>query len=125
MRDEYVLKKISQLLDEHNWTLYRLAKEARISYSTLSNTFHRNNVPSVTTLLRICKGFDITMSEFFDEGGTDFTQLDTSDQQLLRDFRQLPRADKALVTAYMRGLAHNPNDENNEYEKKDQTKEQA
>ena len=125
MRDEYVLKKITQLLDEHNWTLYRLAKEAKISYSTLSNTFHRNNVPSVTTLLRICKGFGITMSEFFDEGGTDFTQLDMPDQQLLKDFRQLPREDKALVTSYMRGLLNIPNDENNEYAKKDQTEEEA
>lgn len=64
MKEEYVLKKVTQLLQERNWTLYRLAKESEISYSTLSNTFHRNNVPSVSTLMRICDGFGITLSEF-------------------------------------------------------------
>ncbi|MDE6889697.1 MAG: helix-turn-helix domain-containing protein [Eubacterium sp.] len=104
MRDEYVLKKISQLLSEHDWTLYRLAKEADISYSTLSNTFHRNNVPSIATLIRICEGFGITLSEFFDEGGTPIKQLTPADQELITNFHCLPREDKGLVTAYISGL---------------------
>lgn len=122
MRNDYVLKKITQLLDEHNWTLYRLAKEAKLSYSTLSNTFHRNNVPSVATLLRVCKGFDITMSEFFNEGSTDFADLDPSDQQLLKNYRQLPRNEKALVISYMEGLLNVPEEEKSEHAKKNQTK---
>lgn len=104
MREDYVLKRVTQLREERNWTLYRLAKEADISYSTLSNTFHRNNVPSVSTLMRICDGFGITMSEFFDEEGTMPKQLTASDQQLLADFHRLPRSDRGLVTAYMQGL---------------------
>ncbi len=104
MREEYVLKKVTELREERNWSLYRLAKEADISYSTLSNTFHRNNVPSVSTLMRICEGFGITLAEFFDEEGTMPKQLTLSDQQLLADFHRLPRSDKNLVTAYMQGL---------------------
>ena len=104
MKEEYVLKKVTQLLQERNWTLYRLAKESEISYSTLSNTFHRNNVPSVSTLMRICDGFGITLSEFFDEGGITVKQLTSSDQKLLADFHSLPRSDKNLVNAYMQGL---------------------
>lgn len=104
MREDYVLKRVIQLREERNWSLYRLAKESDISYSTLSNTFHRNNVPSVSTLIRICEGFGITLSEFFDEDGTVPKQLTVSDQQLLSDFHRLPRSDKNLVTAYMQGL---------------------
>ena len=104
MREEYVLKRVTQLLKERNWTLYRLAKEGEISYSTLSNSFQRNNVPSVSTLIRICDGFGITMAEFFDEGGTMPKQLTISDQQLITDFHRLPRNDKNLVSAYMQGL---------------------
>lgn len=104
MREEYVLKRVTELRKERNWSLYRLAKESDISYSTLSNTFHRNNVPSVSTLLRICEGFGITLAEFFDEEGTMPKQLTVSDQQLLADFHRLPRSDKNLVTAYMQGL---------------------
>lgn len=104
MKEEYVLKRVTQLREERGWSLYRLAKEADISYSTLSNTFHRNNVPSVSTLMRICEGFGITLSEFFDEAGTMPKQLTVSDQRLLADFHRLPRNDKNLVTAYMQGL---------------------
>lgn len=104
MREEFVLKRIAQLREERDWSLYRLAKESEVSYSTLSNTLHRNNVPSVSTLIRICEGFGITLSEFFDETGEIPKQLTASDQQLLADFHCLPRSDKKLVTAYMQGL---------------------
>ncbi len=104
MKEEYVLKKVTQLREERHWSLYKLAKEADISYSTLSNTFHRNNVPSISTLMRICEGFGITLAEFFDEEGTMPKQLTISDQQLLSDWHRLPRSDKSLVTAYMQGL---------------------
>lgn len=104
MREEYVLHKIKELLDERRWTLYRLAKEAEVSYSTLSNTFQRNNVPSIPTMIRVCEGFGITLSQFFDEGGTEVQQLSVADQQLLAEFHRLPRSDKKLVLAYMQGL---------------------
>ena len=104
MKEEYVLSKVTQLLEERNWTLYRLAKEADISYSTLSNTFHRNNVPSVSTLMRVCDGLGITLSEFFDEEGTAVKKLTIADQRLLADFHRLPREEKKLLTAYMQGL---------------------
>ena len=104
MKEEYVLQKIKELLDERRWTLYRLAKEAKVSYSTLSNTFQRNNVPSIPTMIRVCEGFGITLSQFFDEGGMEVKQLSMSDQQLLTEFHRLPRNDKKLVIAYMQGL---------------------
>jgi len=104
MKEDYVLKKVTELRNERNWSLYRLAKEAGISYSTLNNSFHRNNVPSVSTLIHICDGFGITLSEFFDENGSTPKQLTISDQRLLTDFHKLPRNDKNQLTAYMQGL---------------------
>lgn len=104
MKEEYVLQKIKELLDERRWTLYRLAKEADVSYSTLSNTFQRNNVPSIPTMIRVCEGFGITLSQFFDDGGMEVNQLSAADQQLLAEFHRLPRNDKKLVIAYIQGL---------------------
>lgn len=104
MKEEYVLKKVYQLLEERNWTLYQLSKEADISYSTLSNTLNHNNVPSVPILLRICEGFGITAADFFNEGGVQHRQLTPSDQQVLADFHRLPRNDKHLVETYVQGL---------------------
>lgn len=104
MKEEYVLKKILSLLEDRNWTLYRLAKESNLSYSTLSNTFHRNNIPSVSTLMRICEGFGMTLSQFFDESGNTPIQLTTSEQTLLADWQKLPKNEKQLVNAYIQGL---------------------
>lgn len=104
MREEYVLQKIRELLDERGWTLYRLAKEAGVSYSTLSNTFQRENVPSIPTLIQVCEGFGITLTEFFDEDGEAIKQLTVTDQKMLADFHRLPKDHKKLVEAYMQGL---------------------
>lgn len=104
MREEYVLQKIRELLDERGWTLYRLAKEAGVSYSTLSNTFQRENVPSIPTLIQVCEGFGITLTEFFDEDGETIKQLTVTDQKMLADFHRLPKDHKKLVEAYMQGL---------------------
>lgn len=63
-----ILKRIIQLRDEREWSNYRLAKEADISQTTLRNLFNRNTLPSIPTLETICKGFGITLSQFFADG---------------------------------------------------------
>ena len=58
-------KRLRQLLNERGWTEYRLSKQCGLSESTLANIFKRNTVPSIGTLEAICKGFGITLSQFF------------------------------------------------------------
>ena len=65
MELNHTLTKIKHLLDERNWTLYKLAKEAGIPYSSLNALFLKNNQPTIATLEKICGGFHITLSEFF------------------------------------------------------------
>ena len=60
--------RIRELLNERNWTEYKLAKESGLSQSTISNIFKRNTVPSISTLELICGGFGISLSQFFSEG---------------------------------------------------------
>lgn len=67
MKLNKLLTKIQELLDERNWTLYRLSKEANIPYSSLNSLFLKNNQPTVSTLEKVCDGFHITLSEFFAE----------------------------------------------------------
>lgn len=63
--DEFVLKQIKNLCNERNWSLYRLSMESSIPYSTLNNLFRRGNVPSISTLCKICDAFHMSLSEFF------------------------------------------------------------
>lgn len=60
-------ERLRQLLKERGWTEYRLAKNSKLSQSTIANIFRRNTVPSIETLEMICKGFGITVSQFFAE----------------------------------------------------------
>lgn len=59
--------RVRKLMADRGWTEYRLAKESGLSESTLRNIFSRNTVPSIPTLEAICKGFHITLSQFFAE----------------------------------------------------------
>lgn len=61
-------ERLRQLLNERGWTEYRLAKNCGLSESTIANIYRRNTVPSLSTLEAICKGFGITMAQFFAEG---------------------------------------------------------
>lgn len=61
-------KRIRQLMEERSWTDYRLAKEANLSHSTVTNMFNRNTAPTLPTLEAVCKAFGITLAQFFAEG---------------------------------------------------------
>ena len=45
-----VLQKIKELMEERGWSLYKLAKESGIPYSSLNSLFQKNNQPTITTL---------------------------------------------------------------------------
>ena len=62
-----VISRIEALMEDRNWTAYRLAKETGLSSSTITNIFRRNTVPSIPTLETICKAFGITLAQFFAE----------------------------------------------------------
>lgn len=63
-----VQKRIKQLIEERGWTEYKLAKEANLSHSTVSNMFNRYNAPTLPTLEAVCGAFGITLAQFFSEG---------------------------------------------------------
>ena len=91
------LTKIQQLLNERNWSLYRLARESNIPYSSLNSLFLKNNQPTVATLEKICNCFHISLSEFFSDSTPyrNETPIITKDEQKLLDaFRTLTNKDK-------------------------------
>lgn len=69
-------KRLEELLNSRNWTRYRLSKETGLSEATIANIYKRGSIPSIDTLEAICKGFRITLSQFFTETET----VELSDQ---------------------------------------------
>ena len=94
--------RIRNLMNEKNWTEYRLAIESRLSQSTIANIFRRNNIPSISTLSSICAAFGITLSQFFREGNL----VDLSDEQmeLFNQWLTLSPVQKQLVFALIKNM---------------------
>lgn len=91
-----VLKHIDDLMKQRGWTVNHLAKQADIPQSTLSGLFLRNNCPTIPTLEKICKAFDITMSEFFaPEAG--LTALTNEQRKLLNSWGALSHQHKHAI----------------------------
>ncbi len=94
-----ILKKINQLRLERNWSIYRLAVEANISQSTLTNMFSRETLPSITTLECLCSAFGISMAEFFTEPSAQVSI--SQEQEVLELYRMLPDDVKPTIKSLL------------------------
>ena len=92
-----VHERLMELLDERGWSEYRLARERGLSDSTIHNIYKRNTSPSIPTLETICKGFGITLSQFFAEG--EMVEMTPELKALFEGWRPLtPQQKKAVLT---------------------------
>lgn len=97
MEHNKLLSKIQELLDERNWSLYKLAKESNIPYSSLNSLFLKDNQPTVATLEKVCTGFNITLAEFFSDNTpyrNDVPNITADERTVLNLFRTLGNKDK-------------------------------
>ena len=95
-----------QTLEFKHWSLYKLAKKSDIAYSSLNNIFNRQTCPTIITLEKICKGFGISLSEFFSFESNPLRNEDITpeQQELLNTYEELSIQDKKLLHAYLNGL---------------------
>ena len=90
-----VKARLQQLMDERGWTIYRVAKEADIPWSTVRNMFKRNTEPSIATLECICRGMGLTLPQFFDVDHT--MGLGLEQQALLQQWSKLSERDRRII----------------------------
>ncbi len=97
-----VIERLKQLTEERGWSEYKLVKMCGLPSSTISNIFHRNTIPSIPTLEIICKGFGITLSQFFSEG--DMVSLSKEQEQMLRLWSYLSEEQQESLCDFLRTL---------------------
>lgn len=106
------LKKIMELLEERQWTIYRLAKESGIPYSSLNSLFQKNNQPTISTLEKICSGFRITMCEFFSDD-TPYREeteaVSREELDIVETYRSLNRTNKKIFMGILQVLKNSRN----------------
>lgn len=90
-----VILKLKQLQQQRNWSDYRLARESSLSESTIANIYKRNTMPTIATPESICKGFGISLAQFFAEG--DFIEMTPSLKELVTAWIPLSPAQKETV----------------------------
>ena len=94
-----VIDRIKELNAKRGWTEYRLVKETGLPTSTVANIFHRDTVPSISTLETICAAFGISLSQFFAEGAT--ISLTDEQQALLERWGMLTADQKKALLDLM------------------------
>ena len=60
--------RLSKLLNEKNFSKYRLEKETGLSHSALRYVFNEvNNDVKFSTIVKVCDALNISLAEFFDD----------------------------------------------------------
>lgn len=98
-----VQERLLELMSKRNWTAYKLAKQADLSETTISNMFKRDQMPTLYTLGRICDAFGITLSQFFAEGDDPVT-LTAEQKELLSNWAALSEKNKDILMYLMKHM---------------------
>lgn len=94
--------RLQKLLTARGWSQYKLAKNSGLSESTISNIYKRNTVPSIPTLTAICKGFGITLSQFFADG--EMVELTPELRELFDNWVNLTIEQKSAVVQMLKSM---------------------
>ena len=76
-----------------------------LSQSTLANIFKRNTVPSITTLEVICKGFGITLSQFFADG--EMVEMTPELKEVFESWMALTPSQKSAALQMLKAMSQN------------------
>ncbi len=96
-----IIQRINNLMEERQWSDYKLSIESGLSSSTIANIHRRNTIPSIPTLEAICDAFGITLSQFFNEGLVT-VQLNSEQQELFTEWITLTKEQKQLILAIIK-----------------------
>lgn len=99
----YVVDKIDRLCKKHHMTQYELAKKAGMTQSSLSNLMSRGCVPTLGTLEKICKGFGISLAQFFSEEGK-YPDLSEEQMEMLSAWETLSAKEKAALMKILESI---------------------
>ena len=98
-----VLQRILDLRLERGWSEYKLSVESDIPQTTISSWFRKQICPTVPSLEKICKAYNITLSQFFSE---ELEQVTLTDEQaeLIEHFSKLGKEQQYKLLDFLKSL---------------------
>ena len=100
MTKNFIGERITELRMQRNVSECQMSLELGQSKSYVQSVTSGRSMPSVHQLFNIADYFDISLSEFFDEGNHDSAAV----REALTLLRELSEADVAAVLAVLRQL---------------------
>ena len=100
-----IVERLRELTKERGWTPYRLAKESGINPNTVTPIIKKGRVPKLDTLIKLCEGLNVSMSEFFSFDADVTVHLSSAETDLVECYREIPEEEQQRLLGYVRGLA--------------------
>lgn len=102
--DDYgIIKRLIELKNNKQWSYYRIAKESHLPESTVANVYKQKSLPQIDTLYSLCKGFNITLAQFFSEDEK-YAQLSDSEKEMLKQWNNLTNDNQKFVKEFIEKL---------------------
>lgn len=101
MDESYIAKRITQLRMARNISEYQMSLELGHSKSYIQSITSGKSMPSAQELFNIADYFDMTLSEFFDEGNV----LTPTVQRAINVIRKLNEQDASLALSMIQRLS--------------------
>ena len=101
--DMDIVDKIDKIRIQKGWSVNRLASEAMLTQSTVSNMFNSHAEPKLSTLRAILEAFDMTLTEFFQED--DSQNINARSLELISLYNTLDDVEKKAVLELVRTLS--------------------
>lgn len=95
-----ILDHITEQRLLRNWTEYELAKKAGLPQSTISSWYRKKMLPSLASLEKICRAFDMTMAQFLAEDAK-LAEITPDEGKLLQKWELLSPKQKAAFLDLM------------------------
>lgn len=95
-----VLKRIEDLLQMRGWSKYRLSERADIPQPTISSWKHKNFVPTVVTIEKICDAMGISLAQFVVQDD-EVPGLTTEETEFLEQWRALSYDEKQILRKFL------------------------
>ena len=91
-----IVEKLIRIKKRNKWTNYKIAKESGLPASTVASIFNQKTTPQMDTFIALCKGFGVSLSEFF---GTEekFNNLTESEIEIVSLWEELDDEQRACI----------------------------
>jgi transcriptional regulator with XRE-family HTH domain len=101
-----VLRVLKLIMIQRDISENQLANLSDVPQSTINSFFRKNNTPSISTLQQLCKGLDITLSQFFNtleqEKQLDITEKDAYYDLNIDEYQHLSHSQKSIINSIIK-----------------------